>query len=739
MIQDISILITGNPNSAGGARTLGKYGEGLSSIDPTWPIQAGSDYIVSFKTYIDYTIYRLQYRELLITAMGTSRAGCFNIQLRIPANCMIIDNSDKQVSPYKLLLRIAEEYQKSHMMQYEGLRGWTYVDDKNMSQEDFNSLLSDYDTRIRLLPNRPMSGNHIGVIVIDNNMAEELLNDHCYSEFCDFSEIVIASVGKPTPQLENLEIPRSPLYEIFVNGSKRDALIGEDDDSFNLQIMPPHPEYQEPTTLYVDIEDARQRGLLNTETERIDYTVEFEDKCKTITVEITAEGENFNDDDWETIFNEVRLKGTNAYKSELLNPTQINTDEKIVLFTLVGDQILNSWKPTISSEKLPERISIKRVNTGFDNKIELILDKKEESKPLIDIPKPVQESNEVEFPIWICSDLNDSILCSHINLSIKLSVNSSLPSLIYKKDLALKLRNDKKREFFKYSNLKRKYLYESSIQVPAYFIDKIHSNSSIQCKINDSLLDLENDPSIETRGIYYKGIDTPAIVLFVHEKDLKKRFFESMRNNRAIKFIVLIFVFLLGFCLGNRYQSWHHKGGGDVQPDSIRISKKDTISPTPNPVDTITPAIYEKGNDRPVPDEKKDYNKVQEEANKYKDKIKEANISFTDIASINQWIIDNHEDNGPIIGYNYIKNYIKYYSDCDSLLKKIDTSVNEDFVKKLNKTIENIPKELQELRKKMQYFTRNKKNEPLSDKEIQNKLYDWAKKKRQINSFNDIK
>ena len=75
MIDNIAILITGNPVSSSGVRSIGGIGTGLTVIDPKWPSMAQGNLALIITDKGQSSNYCLMFPSRLISSSGANREG----------------------------------------------------------------------------------------------------------------------------------------------------------------------------------------------------------------------------------------------------------------------------------------------------------------------------------------------------------------------------------------------------------------------------------------------------------------------------------------------------------------------------------------------------------------------------------------------------------------------------------------------------------------------------------------
>ena len=185
MIDNIAILISGNPVSSSGVKGIGGIGTGLVSIDPEWPSRVQGDIALVITEKGQLSNYCLMLTSKLISSSDGNRTGTLNIQLQIPFGKVLADAEGNKVSPFTLLEKVFNHYKQHHLTQYPGVEGWNYATDWEMTQAEFEELLEPYKLIDRVLPNRHLSGTGEAFIAMSPEKMSQFTLDYAYPELVD--------------------------------------------------------------------------------------------------------------------------------------------------------------------------------------------------------------------------------------------------------------------------------------------------------------------------------------------------------------------------------------------------------------------------------------------------------------------------------------------------------------------------------------------------------------------------
>lgn len=755
MIDNIAILITGNPVSSSGVRSIGGIGTGLTVIDPKWPSMAQGNLALIITDKGQSSNYCLMFPSRLISSSGANREGVLNIQLQLPHGKMLADAEGKMVSPFTLMEEVFNHYKQHHLTQYPGVEGWNFANDWEMTQAEFEELLEPYTLIDRVLPTRHLSGTGEAFIAMSPEKMSQFTLDYAYPELVDYGKVILSTVGSTNPpELTRLEIPRRPRFEIYVNGKKQDGLVREGDEAFSMKIEPPYT-YQKPAAITVDFEKAVAEGKVDRVNERINYTVKFEDKEQNYKIKIILkglEGESNRDKVMNELLKAVYLENRAAEgyqpaekiwpNGRLSNPLE---------FTLKGKQIISSWEP--KWDNLPENVykdEVKSLDNGFEvtfsyKKPQSNNGRRLDEQNRVDNSKPTVQKKEVEIiPVYITAkDTKDGMLTDlaqgiEFDMTLVKDVKHDVKWLTFHR-----VRCDSAEGKTQKINSRDYYCYEGKIEVSSAVWDKWmkYTNYAVEVESCDARYELEAE-------LANKKKENPCIAVYVS----KTSKWVMLWHKWGAWLQTLLVLLVLGGCalIGDVVNF------RDLLPNSKAVVAPNVSQEVPDPEVSIgengsvyinneievtigenghwfidgndmgrTPNIKKAGNDAPSnkqeygnnvadnpnsPDsDNVNYNALNAEAAQYLNLIGNAEMSFVQVDIINKWVAANGKYNRNINNYNDIKSMIKVYTDCRNLINKlyandvyfegIAPEVNK-FVKGLNNA--GYEERLKNLRRKMQ-------------------------------------
>lgn len=785
MIDNIAILITGNPVSSSGVRSIGGIGTGLTVIDPKWPSMAQGDFALIITDKGQSSNYCLMFSSRLISSSGANREGVLNIQLQMPHGKVLADADGQMLSPFPLLGKVFDHYKQHHLTQYPGVEGWNFAKDWEMTQAEFDSLLAPYTLIDRVLPNRHLSGTGEAFIAMSPEKMSQFTLDYAYPELVDYGKVILSTVGSTNPpELTRLEIPRRPMFEIYVNGKKQDGLVREGDEAFPMTITPPNPSYQKTATVVVDFNKAAAEGKVDWANECINYTVEFEDlkhdwKVKVILTGL--EGESSRDKIMKELLGAVYLESQAAglyQPADKIKPNGrlANTLE----FTLKGKQIISSWEP--KWDNLPENVykdEVKSLYRGFEvtfsyKKPQSNNGRRRDEQNRVDNSKPTVQKKEVEIvPVYITTENStDEKLLNSIR---KLKVDVTL--LVERSDkndyLATfyGVRGDlDKRETITIDG-KEHSCYVGEIKVPLeLWENKWNKQTGKKVDVESS------NQKYDLSARFYEG----CVIAFAKKASKLAIFWRNWGNVVSAVAILLVGGFI-GTVVENDKDFWSNSKAV-VAPNAPQGTSDPVVTVGDNGRSVyinneIEVTIGENGHwiidgedngespykiaaektptgnagrerdDNPVAtgSDNVDYAALDRVAADYMVLIGLAEMSFEQVDEINRWVKANDKYGSKIKNYNDIKAMIKVYTDCRNLINRlyandvyfdgIAPEVN-NFVKGLNYV--GYKQRLTELRKKMQCtFTDWNKAD---DKKVGDNIYNFVNAHPHgIKSFAELK
>ena len=788
MIDNIAILITGNPVSSSGVRSIGGIGTGLTVIDPKWPSMAQGNLALIITDKGQSSNYCLIFPSRLISSSGANREGVLNIQLQLPHGKMLADAEGKMVSPFTLMEEVFNHYKQHHLTQYPGVEGWNFAKDWEMKPEEFAELLAPYKLIDRMLPSRHLSGTGEAFIAMPPDKMALFTLDHAYPELVNYGKVILSTIGMTNPPgLARLEIPRRPMFEIYVNGKKQNKFIREEGEAFDMDVTPPNPSYQLPATIKVDFEKAVADGKVDRANERINYDVKFKDQEQNWKIKIILkgmEGESNRDQVMNELLKAVYLENRVAEVYQPADRIEPNGRFSNPLeFTLKGKQILSSWE--LKWDKLPENVykdEVKSLNNGFEVTFSY-------KKPQSNNGRRRDEQNrtdttvqkkEVEvIPVYIAAEdtkdgkLTDEAQGIKFDMTFVIDVEKDVNLFTY---YGIRCNSDEAKTQ-KLGN-KDYSCYEGKVEMPmALWNDWIaYSKRGIEVKSYDQRYKLEAES--------YKGTKNggkPYIAVYASRTSKGAMFLHQW----GFLLKTLIVLLILGSCA---FLGAYIENNRDLLPNPKTAVAPNVPQETPDPVVEIgdngrvyinneievtigenghwfidgndmgrtpnngiaaekTPtgnADRDAGNDpAPARSDNVDYAALNAQSARYMELIRKAEMSFTQVDEIKEWVDKNEAHSNGIKDYSKIKTAIGEYVKCRDLLYKVKKGADfEEIAKEFKGTVPKIKSNgdyrnlLVSLRVKMQKFTGGNK---LGEEGIEEKLYLFAEDHPVgINSFADL-
>ena len=722
MIDNIAILITGNPVSSSGVRSIGGIGTGLTVIDPKWPSMAQGNLALIITDKGQSSNYCLIFPSRLISSSGANREGVLNIQLQLPHGKMLADAEGKMVSPFTLMEEVFNHYKQHHLTQYPGVEGWNFANDWEMTQAEFDSLLAPYTLIDRVLPTRHLSGTGEAFIAMSLEKMSQFTLDYAYPELVDYGKVILSTVGSTNPpELTRLEIPRRPRFEIYVNGKKQDGLVREGDEAFSMKIEPPYT-YQKPAAITVDFEKAVAEGKVDRVNERINYTVKFEDKEQNYKIKIILkglEGESNRDKVMNELLKAVYLENRAAEgyqpaekiwpNGRLSNPLE---------FTLKGKQIEDTWE--LKWDKLPENVykdEVKSLDNGFEvtfsyKKPQSNNGRKRDEQNRADELKPTVQKKEVKvIPVYITArDPKDVDLAKGIefDMTFILDEENDINLLTY-----YGIRCDSK-EPTEFNRGNKKYpCYEGKVEVPA----TLWNNWSKYAKTDDVKVESCNHRYKLEAKLYKDKKDGDSSYIAVY----------ASRTSKGAMFLhkwgfwlnILLVLLVLGGCA---VIGAYVENNRDLLPNSKAVVAPNMPQEVPDPEVSIGEdghvyinkkievTIGENGHwfingndmgrtpnngiagektlignagrdaDDPAPtgSDNVNYAALNAKSARYMELISKAEMSFPQVDEIKKWIDDNRQHGNKIDNYGKISVAVKDFGKCRDVSMQMNAGADID-------------------------------------------------------------
>lgn len=760
MLDNISILITGNPISSSGFTNIGHVGSGLSAYDPEWPALAKGQFVLLISENEMNSRYILVFSSSMISSAGSNRSGLLNFQLLLPFNQAIVDGEGKLVSPFGFLIKLFEKYKALHLKSYPGVEGWNFSENAKMTDEEFKDFLKDYALEKYVLPQRRLAGEGDATIVQPVDKIEQLAFDHAYKELTAFKRLILCTDGITNPPLlAGLEIPRRPVFDVYVNGLKQNCTIREGDAPFLYTVMP-LSKYQQAETINVSF-DKDEHKVVDHENERIDYTLRFKDTTEERTVTIQLSGCEGEQELYSSIIKEL-------LDSTILKSTTVGIDclkgekypkSKSVLFTLKGTQIGYDWAPQcISMPKgvKPDGIIPISVNWivrfRYEKPVEIkklepgnVGDKNNGDKERktvagkiigkkVDVPTPASQPI-AEIPVYITAkDSNDHKLieqCRNLCFDLELNGKSTDPSLTYRNLTSTGSAEQKK---LSRHDVSERECFASKIKIPTvclHYLEKAKDGIDAVCDDDHFML--------KARFLSISGEPVEKGFIRIYVKRRKPLPY-CLKSPWIVRTIFALLMFCLGWWIGESYSPWTNMftsekvqralehpedsvNGVDLGNGAGGVVESEKSDTTQSDDSVIAESQQDHGADTP------DYTALQNNADAYKSLIKEGSISFAQVDEIDSWVNRYDAVSEPIDGFNEIKRAINSLKQCRGVILKIKMDADyESLTPKIKGVVFSMPTGslLLELRKKMQKFTHGANNQRLSDDEIAGKLVDYA-------------
>jgi hypothetical protein len=211
----IGLRICGTKERRGGFQPLvavGVLADGeAGNMDRVPSIAEKPAYVLKHAS--DHTLYMLIDRG--VKSFDADAPGVLTIALTIPGDFQLA----YMKSPYTLLQEIYETFKSNYMTRLSD--GRDSFMDKDAESGIFRQIIDRYSLVPRPCPLIPMAPQcPTGILRVPKEKLEGFFRDTNYDEFKQFSDIEVGTECVCSPGLENLDIPKLPMYELWFNGQK---------------------------------------------------------------------------------------------------------------------------------------------------------------------------------------------------------------------------------------------------------------------------------------------------------------------------------------------------------------------------------------------------------------------------------------------------------------------------------------------------------------------------------------
>lgn len=213
----ISVKVSGNPAPNGGFGPLIMFNNPRFELkDVFYGGFESNSYYYSIRIEQSQVVYKIIKNN--VRSHGAIRAGALSLAFSIPKGYKV--NGYK---PYAVLMDLLYTFLKNCMTCRDEQADTYEFNDVRVPLDALDETAKKYTLTESESPWRTMSDDAgIGCIQADEIQIEQLINDVQYDEFEKYSEVLIAeTVGDKCTfnRITGLEIPRRPVYTIYVDGN----------------------------------------------------------------------------------------------------------------------------------------------------------------------------------------------------------------------------------------------------------------------------------------------------------------------------------------------------------------------------------------------------------------------------------------------------------------------------------------------------------------------------------------
>lgn len=213
----ISVKVSGNPAPNGGFGSLIMFNNPRFELrDVFYGGFENNSYYFSIRIDQSQVVYKIIKNN--VRSHGAIRAGALSLAFSIPKGYKV-----DGYTPYEVLMGLLDTFLKNCMTCRDEQAGTYEFNDVRVPLDALDETAKKYRLTEYESPWHTMSDDAgIGCIQADEIQVEQLINDVQYDEFEKYSEVLIAeTVGDKCTfsRITGLEIPRRPVYTIYVDGN----------------------------------------------------------------------------------------------------------------------------------------------------------------------------------------------------------------------------------------------------------------------------------------------------------------------------------------------------------------------------------------------------------------------------------------------------------------------------------------------------------------------------------------
>lgn len=274
MAKIISVIVSGNPDSNSGFNKLVLFNNPNFDIeDKIYVGFEGCPHFYTIKATPTHMIFKLVKNN--VRSHGAVRPGSLAIAFSIPKNHKL----DNGYTPYDVLEDLKKVFLAKCMTCKDPVRETYEFNSPFVDQTVLDQTAAKYTISPIQLPDRVMKTNApVGFVVKPEAEIIAMFRDFYYSEFENFSEVIVADTVNQTSYVEipNLPVPRIKVYSVYVDGVFQESVSSEDKQITVLSQK--SSEYYDCKPLNFTIRQLKDNGIIGVELldsqERINVSTE---------------------------------------------------------------------------------------------------------------------------------------------------------------------------------------------------------------------------------------------------------------------------------------------------------------------------------------------------------------------------------------------------------------------------------------------------------------------------------
>lgn len=648
MSEIISVIISGNKEGNAGFMPLVIVGNPQFPNDD-YSYRNGFEnnkYYYEIENTNNYILYTFIANPNSVASYGASRNGRLRIGVSIPRGYRIAGD----ISPYEVLNRIKDNFFGLNMTS-SGLNTVYNFKKEPDSNGPYETICTEYQLEKDNGRYVVMAGNESACVLTGKDLISQFFKDTQYIEFANYKSIIVAEAGTPHDiNILNIDIPRKRSYKIYVNGFFNNQTITSVDEDVLINYIPSKYEYVEP--LYISLSKIRKGECQGIIIDEVQETV----KC-TITPHNKIFERNilFDTNEDRSIIGGELDSFRLSYKGRTKKILDGNK------FQFEGEEVSFLWKCEYAGNK-GYTVELKHDIEACNGTDTIIVKKKVEIKPRQtetttqkQTKKPICNNGKENKPFGIIIELK----------SYKKDFDSSLDIRIYSDKyvfcdhIELKDKQEKKA-----NTLHSAFLPLSEYWQTCYIKEIVFSSDNYEYDI------------YAFGGNFSDG--EKIVIDSYNRKSFRSKFFKILKK----KIFLTIISLMIGIALGIIFsillsEPKNFSFGKDIteQQDGSQkttdanneetremeiVDERTQGKSEPNILDSDESQNVKKSGGVDIATATVDSN-VQQECNKYLEKLKKADLTFDEVNVINQWVEDHKNEAQKPLEFNDVSKMLPFF------------------------------------------------------------------------------